>query len=184
MDFLESKEARKAWVRITDRLNQKFKNARTVVQVQRKIKYLKEKYKEAKDWNRRQSGENRKTSPFYDKIDAVLGTRALVTFDHVVENEGDVQQKLQQEPQISRTERKKNKRKRPASPSSADEDFGAEGRRKFLDTMKDVKAQGDRMTTAMEGLLGSIERSQAQQTETMNMLLRAVLSNQSTNSQE
>ena len=40
-------------------------------------------YKVAKDHNCNQTGVDRKTSPFYDKIDSVLGHRDIVTFSHL-----------------------------------------------------------------------------------------------------
>ena len=40
-------------------------------------------YKVAKDHNCNQTGVDRKTSPFYDEIDSVLGHRDIVTFSHL-----------------------------------------------------------------------------------------------------
>lgn len=50
------------------------------------MKYLKDRFKEAKDHNRNQTGGDRKTSPFYEEIDSVLGCRYIVTFSHVEES--------------------------------------------------------------------------------------------------
>ena len=50
------------------------------------MKYLKDRYKEAKDHNRHKTGGERKTSPFYDEIDSVLGCRDIVTFSHIEES--------------------------------------------------------------------------------------------------
>ncbi|CAH3108474.1 unnamed protein product [Porites lobata] len=50
------------------------------------MKHLKERYKAAKDHNRNQTGGDRKTAPFYDEIDSVLGCREIVTFSHVEES--------------------------------------------------------------------------------------------------
>ena len=55
-------------------------------QCQRKIKYLKDRYKEVKDHNRNKTGGERKTLPFYNEIDSVLGCRGIVTFSHVEES--------------------------------------------------------------------------------------------------
>ena len=85
-DQLESKNARKVWAKIVDDLNAKFEGNRTVDKCMRKIKYLIDKYKEKKDWNRKQSGGNLKKSPFYDEIDEVLGCRDFVTFNNVKES--------------------------------------------------------------------------------------------------
>ena len=45
----------------------------------KEIKYLIERYKEAKEWNRKQTRGSKKKSMFYDEIDAVLGCRDIVT---------------------------------------------------------------------------------------------------------
>ena len=54
------------------------------------MKYLNDRFKEAKDHNRNQTGGDRKTSPFYEErheeIDSVLGCRDIVTFSHVEES--------------------------------------------------------------------------------------------------
>ena len=85
-DQLESKNACKVWNKIVDDLNTRFKSNRTVDKCMRKIKYLIDKYKEKKDWNRNQSGGNLRKSPFYDEIDEVLGCRDFVTFSNVKES--------------------------------------------------------------------------------------------------
>ena len=46
-----------------------------------KIKYF---IKNAKTWNKTQSGGQLRKNVFYDKIDRVLGTRDVVTLKHVV----------------------------------------------------------------------------------------------------
>ena len=48
-----------------------------------KVKYLIEKYKYPKSWNRNQSGGQIGKSVFYDKIDPILGTRDVVTLKKV-----------------------------------------------------------------------------------------------------
>ena len=53
---LESKNSRKVWTKIVDELNAQFGNNRTVDKWMRKMKYIIDKYKEKKDWNRKQSG--------------------------------------------------------------------------------------------------------------------------------
>ena len=49
------------------------------------MKYLVDRYKQAKDWNSKQSGGNRKKSAHYDEIDEVLGCRDIVTLQNVQE---------------------------------------------------------------------------------------------------
>ncbi|KAJ7394929.1 hypothetical protein OS493_000766 [Desmophyllum pertusum] len=82
---LESKDSRKYWSKIADELNTKFDYNSTVEKCKRKMKYLVDRYKERKDWNRKQSGGSLWKSPHYDEIDAVLGVRDVVTFDNVAE---------------------------------------------------------------------------------------------------
>ena len=77
-----------------DRFGRKFLKSEEVskirkvssTQCQRKIKYLKDHYKEAKDHNRNKTGGERKTLPFYNEIDSVLGCRDIVTFSHKEES--------------------------------------------------------------------------------------------------
>ena len=81
---LESRHAKQAWEEIAKEIS-KIRNV-TSSQCQRKMKYLKDRYKEAKDHNRHQTGGDRKTSPYYEEIDSVLGCRDIVTFSHVEES--------------------------------------------------------------------------------------------------
>ena len=57
-----------------------FGTKKTDEKCQRKIKY-----KEAKSWNKSQTGGHIRKTVFYDKIDQVLGTRDISTMKHVVE---------------------------------------------------------------------------------------------------
>lgn len=85
---LESKDSRKVWTSITDKVNQKFNDLRpkrTTDKLQKKIKYLLDRYKKAKDWNKNQSGGHRRQSLFYDEFDKVLGCRDTVTLNYVEE---------------------------------------------------------------------------------------------------
>ena len=79
VDRLESKDSRKAWDEIVRALNHKQGITKTVEQCQRKLKHLKNLYKEKKDWNHKQSGGNIQKSPHYHAIDAVLGCRDVIT---------------------------------------------------------------------------------------------------------
>ena len=68
---------------ICDDLNAHMKSNKTVEMCMKKIKYLIERYKEAKEWNRKQTEGSKKKSLFYDEIDAVLGCRDIVTLTNV-----------------------------------------------------------------------------------------------------
>ena len=79
-DRLQSKDARKVWLEICDEIEMNFGTKKTDEKCQRKIKY-----KEAKSWNKSQTGGHIRKTVFYDKIDQVLGTRDISTMKHVVE---------------------------------------------------------------------------------------------------
>ena len=81
---LESRHARQVWEEIAQEVSKIRKVSST--QCQRKVKYLKDRYKEAKDHNRNKTGGERKTSSFYSEIDSVLGCRDIMTFSHVKES--------------------------------------------------------------------------------------------------
>ena len=68
---LESRHAKQVWEEIAKEIS-KIRKV-TSRQCRRKMKYLKDRYKEAKDHNRNQTGGDKKTSPFYEEIDSVLG---------------------------------------------------------------------------------------------------------------
>jgi len=68
-------EKLKAWEEICKALNERQGQKKTVDQCQRKVKHLKNQYKEKKDWNRRQSGGNLRKSPHYDIMDSSRGCR-------------------------------------------------------------------------------------------------------------
>jgi len=78
-DRIESREARKAWDDVAKQMNILFCKKRSTDKYQKKMKYLIERYKQAKDWNSKQSGGNIKKSVHYDEIDQVLGCRDIVT---------------------------------------------------------------------------------------------------------
>ena len=84
-DRLESREARKAWDDIAKKMNDKFGTKRTTDKYQKKMKYLVDRYKQAKDWNSKQSGGNRRKSAHYDEIEEVLSCRDIVTLQNVQE---------------------------------------------------------------------------------------------------
>ena len=65
---LESKDARKIWDEIAREINRKFGTTRSGEKCQKKMKYLIERYKKAKDWNSHQTGGHRWKVVFYDEI--------------------------------------------------------------------------------------------------------------------
>ena len=125
-ELLESKDARKVWEEIARELNRKFGTKGTGdKKKKKKMNYLIERYKIAKDWNSKQTGGHRRQSVFYEEIDAVLGCRDVVTLQHVAEagtSEGSASKKSAGEETSpeARTDRKK-KRKRARSEEKNEE---------------------------------------------------------------
>lgn len=81
---LESKDAKKIWQMICDELNIRLGCHKTAQKCTKKMKYLIDRYKEAKDWNTKQTGGNLQKTIFYDENDEVLGCRDAVTMKRVV----------------------------------------------------------------------------------------------------
>ncbi|CAH3161349.1 unnamed protein product, partial [Pocillopora meandrina] len=79
------KDARKIWEEIAREINRRFGTTHSREKCQKKMKYLIERYKKAKDWNSHQTGGHRWKTVFYDEIDAVLGCRDVVTLRNVAE---------------------------------------------------------------------------------------------------
>ncbi|XP_048588052.1 uncharacterized protein LOC125572156, partial [Nematostella vectensis] len=177
---LESKDSRKYWAKLVDELNNKYNNNRPVDKCKRRIKYLIEKYKERKDWNKKQSGGSLWKSPYYDEIDAVLGVRDVVELERVGEagsSSMDDKPDDSSSPSSSsdspkgtldpkETQEKRVKRKR--SKAAANKRL-AEGERedKLLKTMTD---QGDRMAQ----VINNMQDAQAKQMEVMNGFMKAM----------
>ena len=83
-NFINSVHARKAWKKVVDQFNKKFKLDRKLDILKRKVNYHIEKYKEVSDWNKNQSGGQRRDCDFFEILDGVLGTRDIVNFADVV----------------------------------------------------------------------------------------------------
>ncbi|KAJ7375786.1 hypothetical protein OS493_038889 [Desmophyllum pertusum] len=91
------------------------------------------------------TGGDRKTSPFYDELDSVLGCRDIVNFDHVEEagtsagatgdNDDEGLQQGSEQEKTKETKRKKSKTSGHDEPASA----------AFCETMDKLQAQGDRV---------------------------------------
>lgn len=61
-DQLESRESRKKWVWIAEKISTTLHSNKTADKCICKMKYIIERYKKAKDWNKKQSGGNLKKS--------------------------------------------------------------------------------------------------------------------------
>ena len=152
------------------------------------MKYLKDRYKEAKDHNRHKTGGERKTSPFYDEIDSVLGCRDIVTFSHIEESapgsssscpnsngkEGGPEddEEFKQSLAAFGLKRKKERKsqrdeKKCAKGAKAPRKEQEKGDTLFRKSMKKLQEQGDKIS----GVLESMERNQAQQLQLMNQFM-------------
>lgn len=174
-----------------DDLNTRFKSNRTVDKCMRKIKYLIDKYKEKKDWNRNQSGGNLRKSPFYDEIDEVLGCRDFVTFSNVKESavvspnastssastsastsassspkgsvvDSDVANH-EKSPDDVRKERRQRKKRRNTAAEQEDSAIAS--------TLESVKEQGDKLTNVLE----EMQKSQGEQMKMMSQFMGAMV---------
>lgn len=74
----------KLWQNICDEINNRLGSQKTAQKCTKIIKYLIDRYKEAKDWNSKQTGGHLRKTVFYDDIDEVLGCRDAVTMRRVV----------------------------------------------------------------------------------------------------
>ena len=192
---LESRHARQVWEQIAHEISKSRKV--TSAQCQRKMKYLKHRYKEAKDHDRQKTGGERKTSPFYDEIDSVLGCRDIVTFSHIEESapgssssssnstgkeggpedEGSVDDEQFEESlaafRLKRKKERKNQgdeRKRAKS-AKAPRIEQEEDDGLFRESMKNLQDQGDKIY----GVLESMEKNQAQQLQLMDKFMNSFM---------
>ena len=191
IEKVESKDSRKAWEEICKALNERQGLKKTVDQCQRKVKHLKNQYKEKKDWNRRQSGGNLRKSPHYDIIDSVLGCRDIITCNNVEQagtqaaqnsrsSENSPETSSAEAPSSSssagcatpttavcsvarRRERKKVKgQKRPARVDDSNSEDDTVG-----EAIKKLATEGEQMASVMQRM----QDSQAQQIQLMSQLV-------------
>ena len=187
---LESRHARQVWEEIAQEIS-KIRKA-TSAQCQRKMKYLKDRYKEAKDHNRHKTGGERKTSPFYDEIDSVLGCRVIVTFSCIeetaqgssssssnsngkgggLEDEGSVDDEQFEESLAAfglkrKKERKSLREERKRAKSAKAPRREQEGDALFCESMKKQQEQGDKFS----GVLESAVKIQAQQFQLIEQIM-------------
>ena len=167
------------------------------------MKYLIDKYKEAKEWNRKQTGGSKRKSMFYDEIDEVLGCRDIVTLSHVSEA-GTTSTHASSSPTSSETsassaasddqsgklkedagERKKkevrNDRKKTRKRTRADLEEGEEEeRREFRESMDTFKKCGGNLNTFM----ANFSQTQQQQMAMMGQFVGAMTQFMSKNSEQ
>lgn len=168
---LESKDARKTWQKITDELNNRLGSSRTSQKCNKKIKYLIDRYKDAKDWNSKQSGGNLKKSPFYDEIDAILGCRDLVTLPHVVQagvstsgEETEQKEKAPVNKQDARSARKKTRKRQRLEERDEEEQ----------NTCKEAFQEMKEQRSEMKEFMKNFHEMQRHQVDMMNNFLGAM----------
>ncbi|KAJ7390870.1 hypothetical protein OS493_021761 [Desmophyllum pertusum] len=176
-EWLESREARTAWRKICDELNSRMESSKTVDKCMKKMKILIEKYKEAKEWNRKQSGGSKRKSILFDEIDAILGCRDIVTLSNVSEagtsassspsntssssssagspvGSDDVDEQSNKKKSVGELTKKKdarNERKKSRKRNRADfEERDEEERNEFRESMDAFKKCGDNLSNFME----------------------------------
>ena len=134
--------------------------------------------KQAKDWNSKQSGGNRRKSAHYDEIDEVLGCRDIVTLQNVQEAGTSVSEdKTSTNASVecgddagttskkeARSARKKTK-KREREEEKDDED-----RKMFKSALSGLETQ----RSDMNSFVTNFSRMQEQQLTTMNALVGAL----------
>lgn len=77
---LESIFSRGIWKKMCEEINQKYKGGKTVDKCIRKMKHLRDKYKEAREWNQNPTRTFNRSSPYYEQIDSVLGSQEAETY--------------------------------------------------------------------------------------------------------
>ena len=173
-DRLESREARKAWDDIAKKMNDKFGTKRTTDKYQKKMKYHVDRYKQAKDWNSKQSGGNRWKSAHYDEIYEVLGCRDIVTLQNVqkarsVSEERDTNKTSTDasgttSKKEARSARKKTKKR------EREEEKNDEDRKTFKSALSGLETQ----RSDMNSFVTNFACTQEQQLTTMNALVGAL----------
>ena len=165
------------WERIVRELSAKCGTKKTSDKCQKKMKYWIDRYKAAKDWNRKQSGGNRKQSVFYEEIDEVLGCRDGVTLRHVAQAgsssgvdavvEANSEEEIaegEDSKKVKRTQRKMS-RKRAREEVKNDEE-----KEMFKAAFSGMEEQRKEMSSFM----ANFNRVQEQQLNTMNALVGAL----------
>lgn len=143
------------------------------------MKYWIDRHKTAKDWNRRQSGGNRKQSVFYEDIDQVLGCRDGVTLRHVAQagsssggTSVEEEKASNEEEIVAEEDNKKEKRtQRKLSRKRAREE---ENDQEHKEMFKAAFSGMDEQRKEMTAFMANFNKVQEQQAETMNSLVRAL----------
>ena len=148
---LESHTNPVAWKCIQESVNAKG-GGKTLDQIKKKLSNLKDRYKEAKEKNKR-SGESRDTPKYYDVFDDVLGTRSAVKLGEVRESQETQRCDAEENPPDDEAERDRN-----SDVASVKE----------ISQPKRNKKKRASKTAAAGQLVAFLSEMQKQQQETMN----------------
>ena len=142
------------------------------------MKYLVDRYKERKDWNRKQSGGSIWKSQHYDEIDAVLVVRDAVTFENVAEaGSASTSSQSQGSPESFCSTPSTGNASNQSSASIEKERRRQrkKGRlhlmRRYAGLLKTVTEQGERITGVME----KMQEAQTKQMDMMTQFMGAML---------
>ena len=102
--MMNSSRCNQAWSSIKIEVD-KYENSKSVIQWKNKIKAWKDQYKKAKE-NKGKSGEEPKSSPFYDKFDRILSERTWLSLKM---SDKKVYSKAQSSANLIKTTKKKVK---------------------------------------------------------------------------
>ena len=158
------------WEWISEEINNRLGRRKTIQKCMRKMKYIIERYKDAKEWNARQTGNYCRKSIFYDEIDAIMGNQEAVPIKHVVQaaandthGEPETSSEIQQTSQHQARSSRKKARKRQRLDEQEEQDM-----------LKQVFSDLREQRSNMKDFMATFNQMQSQQMETMNTFLSAM----------
>ena len=165
------------WERIARDLSAKCGTKKPSDQCQKKMKYWTDRYKATKDWNRNQSGGNRKQSIFYEEIDEVPGGRDGVTLRHVAQAgsssgvdavvEANSEEEMAEGEDCKKVKRSQRKMSRKRAREEVKNDEEKEMFKAAFSGMEEQRKE-------MSSFMANFNRVQEQQLNTMNALVGAL----------
>jgi len=172
LDRINSGQAHKASDEIAKQMNLKFGTKRVTERYQKKIKYLVDRYKLAKDWNSKQTGGQLRKLAHFEEMDSVMGCREIVTLGNVKEAGSTVSESEEAtskqgdciEKKEARTSRKKTKKR------EREEENENEDRKMFWAAFTGLETQWNDVNNFVNNFM----RIQEQQLTTMNGLVGAL----------
>ena len=182
-DQLESRESRKTWAWIAEKISKTLGTNKTADKCIRKIKYIIERYRNAKDWNKNQTGGSLRKSVNYDKVDKILGCRDVVTFNHVAEAGISSESATEINAGPSDTTGEISTSSSPSFPETPAERIRASkkgkraSKRKAPDNesddeaLKDVRQQGEKVAS----FLDSLQQTHTQQLAMMSQFMGSIV---------